>query len=45
MLKNYYLFCCLSELSNLVKTDAVKKDIYIMLRSKVLKIKYLMLLT
>ena len=34
----------LSKLSNAVKNDAVKKDVY-MLRSKILKIKYLILLT
>ena len=34
----------LSKLSDLVKTDVVKK-VYIMLRSEILKIIYLMLLT
>ena len=33
------------KLSHVVKNDVVKKDIYIMLRSKLLKIKYLILLT
>ena len=35
----------LSKLSYVVKNDIVKKDIYIMLRSKILKMKYLVLLT
>ena len=35
----------LSKLSDAVKNDVVKKDIYIMLRLKILKIKYLILLT
>ena len=35
----------LSKLIDAVKNEVVKKDIYIMLRSKILKIKYLILLT
>ena len=35
----------LSKISNVVKNAAVKKDVYIMLRQKILKIKYLILLT
>ena len=35
----------LSKLSDAVKNDVVKKDIYIMLRLKILKKKYLILLT
>ena len=35
----------LNKLSDIVKNDVIKKDIYIMLRSKILKIKYLILLT
>ena len=35
----------LSKLSDVVKNDVIKKKMYIMLRSKVLNIKYLVLLT
>ena len=35
----------LSKLSDVVKYDAIKKKMYIMLRSNILKIKYLILLT
>ena len=35
----------LSKLSDVVKNDVVKNDIYIMLRSNILKIKFLILLT
>ena len=42
--KLVYVYVDLSKLSDAVKTDVVEK-IYIMLRSKILKIKYLILLT